>query len=280
MIAVLGSSGQLGTAFVDLLGDEATPISRAELDLTDLAAVPDWVASTRPKAVINCAAYTAVDAAEEDEETARLVNAAAVGELARATHAHGAQFVTFSTDYVFDGAKGEPYVESDEPNPLSVYGRTKAEGERLALEANPNTLLVRTSWVLSGTHRNFVTTMLGLIREGTVDVVDDQRGHPTLVSDLAAGTMGAIDLGAAGILHLANQGVTTWCGLAREIAALAGLDADRVRAISTAQFPRPAPRPPNSVLDSERTHDLGIAPLPHYRDSLPAVVQSLLAEGF
>ena len=280
MIAVLGSSGQLGTAFVELLGDEATPISRAELDLTDLTGVPDWVASTRPKVVINCAAYTAVDAAEQNEETARLVNAGAVGELARATHAHGAQFVTFSTDYVFDGAKGEPYVESDQPNPLSVYGRTKAEGERLALEANSDTLVVRTSWVLSGTHRNFVTTMLGLIRQGPVDVVDDQHGHPTLVSDLAAGTMRAIDLGAAGFLHLANQGVTTWCGLAREIAALAGLDADRVRAISAAQFSRPAPRPQNSVLDSERTHNLGICPLPHYRNSLPAIVQSLLAKGF
>lgn len=280
MISVIGAGGQLGTAFVDLLGDEAMPVDRSELDLEVLSSIPEWVAGARPDVVVNCAAYTAVDAAEEDEDTALLINATAVGELSRACRRHGARFVTFSTDYVFDGTKQEPYVESDKTRPLSIYGRTKAKGERLALDADPEALVIRTSWLVSGTHPNFIATMLGLIRKGTVDVVDDQRGHPTFASDLAGGTMEAIAAGANGILHLTNQGVTTWFELARETAELAGLDPTRVRAVSTEEFPRPAPRPRNSVLGSERLEELGITPLPHYRDTLPDVVESLMARGF
>ena len=280
MIAVLGAGGQLGTAFVDLLGDAARAVTRSELDLENLGSISDWVSANRPEVVINCAAYTGVDAAESEEELAGRVNALAVGELASACAAEGSRFVTFSTDYIFDGTKDGPYVESDRPNPLSVYGRTKAEGERLGLEANPHTLVVRSSWVVSGTHPNFVATMLDLIRKGTVDVVDDQRGHPTVAADLAPAVMDAVDSEVTGILHLANDGVTTWCGLATDTARLAGLDPNRVRPISSEQFSRPAPRPRNSVLESERRDQLGIGSLPHYLESLPAVVESLIARGY
>ncbi|MFQ5524308.1 MAG: dTDP-4-dehydrorhamnose reductase [Acidimicrobiia bacterium] len=280
MIAVLGAGGQLGSAFCRLLGAAAHPVTRAELDLTDLAAIQPWMEARRPEVVVNCAAYTAVDAAEEDEATARRVNADAVGVLAEAARDSGARLVTFSTDYVFDGTKPEPYVESDPPHPMSAYGRTKAEGERLALEANPEALVVRTSWVLSGTHPNFAATMLRLIRQGPVQVVNDQRGRPTIVDDLAPATLACVEAGAYGIVHLTNQGETTWYGLACEIAQIAGLDPDRVSPCTTEEFPRPAPRPANSVLDSERLEGLGVAALPHYRPSLERVVADLVARGF
>jgi dTDP-4-dehydrorhamnose reductase len=279
VIAVVGAGGQLGSGFLRLLGAEAMAVTRDQLDLRDRDQVGPWVVSTRPELVLNCAAYTAVDAAEDDEDTARLVNATAAGRLAEATSALGIKLVTFSTDYVFDGSKQSGYVESDSTNPLNVYGATKLEGERLALAANPAALVIRTSWVLSGTHRNFAETMIDMISKGPVRVVDDQRGRPTLVDDLAAVTISAIEQGATGLLHLTNQGATTWFGLAREVAEIAGLDPERVESISTAEFPRSAPRPANSVLDSERLDDLGLAPLPHYRPSLERAVEQLMSRA-
>jgi dTDP-4-dehydrorhamnose reductase len=275
VIVVTGALGQLGTAFQGRLGNDAHYLDVDEVDLTIVAAIRPALTALRPTLVINCAAYTAVDQAEEDEETARLINATAVGELAAVSYDLGAGFVTFSTDYVFDGTKPDPYVETDDPNPISAYGRTKLEGERLAVAAHPEALVIRTSWLMSGTHPSFAATMLRLIAAGPVQVVDDQHGHPTFVDDLAAATLAAVDAGATGILHLTNQGTTTWFGLAREIAELAGLDAERVQPVSTEAFPRPAPRPANSVLDSMRLDELGLAPLPDYHASLPAAVAEL-----
>jgi dTDP-4-dehydrorhamnose reductase len=264
VIAVLGAKGQLGSAFGRVLGDSCLSVTRAELDLTDIAAIEPWVRSVRPKLVINCAAYTAVDAAETDVETARTVNASAVGALAEATARHDVGLVTFSTDYVFDGEKETGYVESDEPNPLNVYGRTKLEGERLALDAHPAALVVRTSWLLSPTHRNFLTTMLERLAEGEVSVVDDQRGRPTFVDDLARGTLDAVEARVSGILHLTNQGETTWFELAREIAELAGFEPDLVKPTTGAALGRRALRPRNSVLDSERLGQAKLSPLPRW----------------
>lgn len=278
MIVVTGAAGQLGTAFHRLLdGHDALYWDEPELDFTDLEAIPKALTTINPSLIINCGAYTAVDAAEENEPLARLVNATAVGELARAAANIGAGFVTFSTDYVFDGTKAGAYVESDRANPASAYGRTKLEGERLAMAAHPESLIVRTSWLLSGTHPNFASTMMKLIARGPVKVVDDQWGRPTLVDDLARVTMEAVSRGASGILHLANQGPTTWYGLTRDIATIAGLDVEGVSPCSTDEFPRPAPRPANSVLDSERIEDLGIGPMPPYWPGLEAAVHSLQA---
>lgn len=277
MIVITGPTGQLGTAFGRLLGDrEVRNLSEDELDFQNLDAIPAALAAIGPSIVINCAAYTAVDAAEEDEETARIVNATAVGVLAKASADLGARFVTFSTDYVFDGTKAGGYVESDATHPMSAYGRTKLEGEQLAVANHPGALIVRTSWLLSGTHANFASTMIKLIGKGPVKVVDDQRGRPTLADDLARVTLDAIDRKASGVVHLANEGVTTWFGLAREIAAIAGLDPERVTPCTTAEFPRPAPRPADSVLDSERIEALGIGPMPPYQPGLESAVERLL----
>jgi dTDP-4-dehydrorhamnose reductase len=272
VIAVLGSRGQLGSAFARLLGDEAVLLTRSDLDLRNHDGIRAWVQSARPEVILNCAAYTAVDAAESDQHTARAVNALAVGALAQACSVTGTRLVTFSTDYVFDGRKQTPYVESDPPDPLNVYGATKAEGERLALDTNPETLVIRTSWLLSTTHRNFLTVMLDRLAEGEVAVVDDQRGRPTFADDLAAATLHAVDIGASGILHLTNQGVATWYGLARAIADQAGIDPGRVLPTTAAVSERPALRPSNSVLDSERLGPLGIRPLPDWRITLASTL--------
>jgi dTDP-4-dehydrorhamnose reductase len=278
MIVVLGANGQLGSAFVRLLGREAIPVTRGDLDLADTGTIVPWLEHLRPDLVINCAAYTAVDQAEKDPDTARRVNATAVGELARGTAAIGARLVTFSTDYVFDGNKGRPYVESDPTSPINVYGSTKEEGERLALEADPQALVIRTSWVMSGTHQNFIRTILRLMHAGPVRVVDDQVGRPTFADDLAAGTMRVLDAGLTGIVHLTNAGQTTWWGLSREIAAMAGLEAEVVP-ITTAESGRLAARPADSRLDSERLAAAGVASLPHYRESWERAVRQQLEGG-
>jgi dTDP-4-dehydrorhamnose reductase len=280
VIAVIGAGGQLGKAFLRLLNGEAAPFTRVDLDLTRSDQIEPWVASTRPAMVINCAAYTAVDAAESDAETARLVNTTAVGRLAESTARHHVGLVTFSTDYVFDGTKETGYVESDTPHPLSVYGSTKLDGEHLVARHHPDALVIRTSWILSGTHHNFASTMLDLISKGsTVRVVDDQRGRPTMVDDLAVATMEAVEGEAAGLLHLANQGVVTWFDLAREIAVMGGYDGSLLTPIRTDELPRPAPRPANSVLDSERLEDLALAPLPHFRDGLQRAVDEIMSRA-
>ena len=273
---VTGATGQLGTAFKEIL-PEATFLTRNELDLTDATQIQTVVDRLRPSGIINCAAFTAVDEAESHEKAAHLLNAVAVGKLARVAASLQIPFVTFSTDYVFDGASERPYLESDPPAPINAYGRTKRAGEELALVEYTEALIVRTSWVISGTHPNFVATMLKLASEREVQVVDDQHGCPTVAPDLARATVAALDAGATGILHLTNQGPTTWFELAREAVRLAGLDPNRITPCQTDDFPRPAPRPANSVLASERLDDLGLEALPPWRDSLGGVVERLSA---
>jgi dTDP-4-dehydrorhamnose reductase len=275
VIAVLGSAGQLGSAFARLLSDDANLLTRSDLDLRNHDGIRAWVQSAQPEVILNCAAYTAVDAAERDQQMARAVNALAVGALAQGCSVTGTRLITFSTDYVFNGRKETPYVESDPPDPLNVYGATKSEGESLALALGADVLIVRTSWVMSGTHSSFLSKMLELIAAGPVRVVDDQRGRPTFVDDLAVATMSAVGVGATGLLHLTNQGETTWFDLARRIAEAADLDPARVQACSSDDFSRPARRPLNSLLDSERRTQLGLAPLPHYLASLESALDQL-----
>jgi dTDP-4-dehydrorhamnose reductase len=245
------------------------------VDLTRPRQVDEWFARNNPGLVVNCAAFTAVDLAESHPEEARAINAGAVACIAKVTHGSGARLVTFSTDYVFDGSKNGPYVESDTPNPLNVYGSTKLEGERVAQQHNPEALIVRTSWLMSATHRNFATTILELLTgdEQKIEVVDDQRGKPTLADDLVTAVMLAVGNEASGILHLTNSGVTSWYGLAREIADIAGLDDSRIVPVTSDKSQRPARRPANSVLDSERLEQLSLHALPPYRPSLELVVE-------
>lgn len=276
MIVVTGVTGQLGAAF-SRLDPGARGVSRADLDLarpSDIGSVLDRLS---PTVLINCAAYTAVDRAETEEDLATTINGEAVGVMARWTFDRGIPFVTFSTDYVFAGDADRAYVESDTPAPINAYGRSKLAGEHATAEANPNALIVRTSWVVSGTHPNFIATMLRLIAQGgPVRVVDDQVGRPTMVDDLAHAVSNALTSGVTGVLHLTNSGEpVSWCGLAAETARLAGAEADVVVPISTAEYPTPARRPANSVLASERLSTIGLNELPDWRASLPPVVASL-----
>ena len=245
---------------------------RSEIDLSQPGLLHGAMASIAPSSIVNCAAYTAVDRAEAEEALATTVNGEAVGVLASYAAEAGVPFVTFSTDYVFDGTAIEPYVEETPVMPINAYGRSKRAGEVAALDANPEALVVRTSWLISGTHGNFVATMLRLAAERSVDVVDDQVGLPTIASDLVVGTLQAMRMGVHGILHLANEGPTTWYGLARHAVTLVGIDPRRVRPCSTADFPTDARRPTYSVLGSSRAGPCGLEPLPTWRDSLPAVV--------
>lgn len=278
MIVVTGAGGQLGTAFRGEF-PAARFLERDDLDLADLAGIVPTLSEIGPSAIVNCAAYTAVDRAEDEEDLALAVNGEAVGVMAGFAAERGIPFVTFSTDYVFAGTATTPYLESSPVDPVNAYGRTKLAGERAALERYPGALVIRTSWVISGTHPNFVATMLRLAAERELSVVDDQRGRPTVAADLAAGAVRALDAGATGILHLANQGDTTWFELARRSVELAGLPSDRIRPCVTADYPTRAARPAYSVLGSERLGELGIEPLPPWAESLPAVVEAQLGRG-
>jgi dTDP-4-dehydrorhamnose reductase len=279
-VLVTGATGQLGTAIRSVL-PQATFLTRRDLDLSDTASIPGVLSARRPSAVINCAAYTDVDLAESEEDLATTVNGDAVGVLAEWCAGHAIPFVTFSTDYVFDGRSVNPYVESDPVGPIGAYGRSKLRGEELALERYPGALVVRTSWVISATHDNFISTMLRLAQRGPLKVVDDQRGRPTIAGDLAVATVAALENGLHGIVHLANEGETTWYGLATAAIQLAGLDAALVDPCTTDEFPTVASRPAYSVLGTERADG---PQLPAWTSSLPSLVagqvQRIWASGF
>jgi dTDP-4-dehydrorhamnose reductase len=256
-VLITGAGGQLGRALREAFPD-ADARGRAELDV--VVGPPD----DRPELVLHTAAWTDVDAAEEDPAAAAAVNVEGTRNIA----ALGAPLVYYSTDYVFDGRKREPYVESDEPGPLSVYGRTKLAGEREVLAG----WIVRSSWLFGWTGRNFVRTMLRLGEErDELAVVDDQRGSPTYVGHLAEATRELIAL-PGGLWHVSANGDCTWADFAEAIFAEAGLGC-RVRRISTAELNRPAPRPAYSVLRSERS---GAPRLPHWREGLRACLERLL----
>lgn len=277
-VLLLGGSGQLGSAFKRLIPDATAP-PRRDLDLATATAddVNRLIESAEASAIVNCAAFTGVDAAETETETAMRVNGASVGILATAAAQFGIPFVTFSSDYVFDGRGHEPYVESSPTAPINAYGRSKLLGESLALETNPRTLVIRTSWVISGDHPNFLSTMLGFARAGrAVQVVNDQFGCPTIADDLAAASLRAIERSVDGLLHLANQGATTWFALAQTAVSEGGLDSELIAPCTTAEYPTPARRPAYSVLTSERAAPLGLDPLPAWTDSIGRLVAAQL----
>jgi dTDP-4-dehydrorhamnose reductase len=275
---VFGAGGQVGSAFINFL-DEAVPVTRDEIDLSAAQAddIRRALVDHQPSLVINCAAYTAVDRAESEEVLATRINGTVVGWMAEAAAEIGVPFITFSTDYVFDGTGDRPYLESHPTSPINAYGRTKLAGEEAALAAHDRTLVVRTSWVLSSTHRNFITAILGRISRGEVlQVVDDQIGCPTVADDLAGASWEAMERGATGLLHLTNRGETTWYELARVAADAAGLDRGLVTPCTTAEYPTPARRPAYSVLGSEVSERLALTPIPHWEDSIKRVVEGSL----
>jgi len=275
-VLVTGARGQLGRALeraAALTGHQWTGGDLPELDITDRAAVLELIAGTRPDAVINCAAFTAVDIAESREAEALAANGAAVGHLAEAADAVGAVLVQLSTDYVFDGEADRAYREDDPVNPLSAYGRTKLEGERAAARARRH-LIARTAW-LYGEGANFVEAILAQVAAGRDElrVVDDQTGCPTYAEDLAVALLALLERGARGTLHVTNAGATTWFGFAQEIVRQQGV-AIRVVPAATAEMPRPARRPRRSVLDGARLAETLGAPLPPWQDALGRYLRS------
>lgn len=273
MHLVVGKGGQLGTSFGNLLGSEVEIVGMDRLDLVETDKIFPTLDRFDPETLINCAAATEVDAAEDDENEAYLINAVAVEEMTRWAKTRRIPFVTFSSDYVFPGTRQTPYFESDEPDPVNVYGASKLAGERAALDGYSRSLVVRTSWLVSGTHPNFLSTIIRKSREGPVSVVDDQVGVPNIADDLAVGTMEALAGGVTGLLHLSSSGEVTWCGFAREALAVAGMDPDLIQPASTSDYRARATRPQYGVLSSDR--DTGVV-LPSWRDSLPGVVQGIL----
>lgn len=255
-LLVTGSEGMLGGELLrvaEAAGLGATGLSRGQLDLTDRATVDDAMADTRPDVVINCAAWTDVDGAEAHEQEAMEVNARGAGYLATAADREGAVICQISTDYVFDGTKVGPYVESDPTSPIQAYGRTKLAGEESVLEAAKRSFVVRTAWLYGSANArpNFVETMLKLgdSSEG-VRVVSDQTGCPTWTGHLAEGILRLVEGTSYGIHHLAASGSCSWYEFASAIFSRSNLDPELVE-VSSDEFPRPARRPANSVLVSE-----------------------------
>jgi dTDP-4-dehydrorhamnose reductase len=249
----------LGQDIVRAAGGAAVALTRADLDVTDAAAVRDALGGAT---VINSAAYTNVDGAETESVAAHAVNEEGARNVAEAAE----RVIYVSTDYVFDGTKAGPYVESDHTAPLQEYGRSKLAGERATAAANPNHLIVRASWLFGAGGKNFVETMLALGTErDELRVVDDQVGCPTFTGYLAEALVALAAVDERGILHAAGSGSCSWFEFAQEILRRAGVDCD-VQPCSTDEFPRPARRPANSVLGSERE----MAPLPAWQDGLDA----------
>jgi len=274
---VTGGSGQLGSEVVALVSgtdDVVVSPTSTELDITDAGAVEVAVRDLRPDVVVNCAAYTAVDAAETDIDASTALNAEAPRHLALACRELGSRLVQVSTDYVFAGDAHEPYAEDSPTGPRTVYGRTKLAGETAVLEVLPDSAyVVRTAW-LYGHGPNFVRTMLQLAEHRpTLDVVDDQWGQPTSARDLAARIVELVrSAGPAGLYHGTNSGATTWNGLAREVFRLSGLDPERVRPTTSDAFVRPAPRPAYSVLGHDRWAFAGLGPMRPWQDALAAAL--------
>jgi len=260
----------LGTdLLVALQGREVTAVRRADLDVTDLDAVRAAVAGH--DVVLNAAAFTNVDLAETEEAEAHRVNAIGAGNLATAAAESGARLVQYSTDYVFDGTAHVPYAEGAPTRPVTAYGRTKAEGERLALEGNPGrTYVLRTAFLYGQHGSNFAATMVALAgKHPTVSVVTDQVGQPTWTVDVAAKTVELLDSGAAGgIFHATSSGQASWFDFAGAIFDETGLGRDRVLPTDSVSFVRPAPRPAYSVLGHDRWAEVGLAPIRDWRSAL------------
>jgi dTDP-4-dehydrorhamnose reductase len=280
-ILVTGANGQLGKEIKQL--ESAYPefrfifLSREDLPIHHFELVRNFFKGYSPQFLINCAAYTAVDKAETEKDLAFQVNGEAVGILAAVCKEYGTKFIHISTDYVFDGNGTEPYTTESATNPQSVYGASKLQGEKEAIQYNPDSMIIRTSWVYSEFGKNFVKTMLKLMSEREeLNVVSDQVGSPTYAADLAAVIMQVIASGKwiPGMYHFSNAGVISWYDFALAIKELSGKNC-RVNPIPSSQYPTPAKRPAYSVMDTSRLFNrFGLTPK-NWKDSLQVCLQKL-----
>lgn len=279
LVLVTGVNGQLGYDVVKELtakGHEAVGVGRSELDITDESAVSSYVQNLSPEAIIHCAAYTNVDAAETDQEGAYKVNALGTKYLAEAAKFVGAKMVYVSTDYVFDGNGTEPYEVNHPTKPLGVYGETKLVGEKFLQETLEKHFIVRTAWVYGINGNNFVKTMLKLGQDRKeLGVVYDQVGSPTYTVDLAKFLVELIDSEKYGVYHASNEGVCSWHEFAVEIFKQAGMDV-KVTPLTSEEFPRPAARPKYSVLSKKKIEEEGFTPLRDWKEALKEYLKELV----
>ena len=283
-ILITGANGQLGWELGQLAKSypafEFVLVDRSKLDLTFPETFEKIIHSIAPDCIVNTAAYTAVDKSETEKELSYTVNATAVKALASICKNLAIPFITYSTDYVFDGEATQPYTISTKVDPVNYYGSTKAAGETMAMEANEDTIIVRTSWVFSSHGNNFVKTMMRLMKErAQLNIVADQKGRPTYAKDLAIATMQMIEAMNAGksikgVYHYANQGETTWYDFAAKIKAIAGLSCD-LQPIETKDFPTPAKRPAYSGLNTSKIEEDLAIDIPHWEAALKDCIELL-----
>ena len=286
-ILVTGSNGQLGWELGQLAKSypafKFILVDRSQLDLSFPETFEKMIHTIKPDCIINTAAYTAVDKSETEKALSYTVNATAVQTLASICKKLAIPFITYSTDYVFDGEATQPYASSTKVDPVNYYGSTKAAGETLAMEANEDAIIIRTSWVFSSHGNNFVKTMMRLMKErASLNIVADQKGRPTYAKDLAIATMKMIEALHAGktmsgVYHYANTGETTWFDFAAKIKAIAGLDC-ALNPIETKDFPTPAKRPAYSVLDTSKIEEALSIAIPHWEDALISCMKEIEAQ--
>ncbi len=280
-ILITGCNGQLGNE-IQLLEKQYPQhtffnTDVAELDITDQQAIEQFVGDNAIDGIVNCAAYTAVDKAEANEELCQLLNAEAPAFLAHAIDERDGWMIHVSTDYVFDGTKHTPYVEDDDTCPNSVYGKTKLVGEFNVQKLCRRSMIVRTAWLYSQFGNNFVKTMIRLGSERPqLGVIFDQIGTPTYARDLAVAIMAAVEKGVVpGIYHFSNEGVISWYDFAKAIHRLAGITTCHVRPLHTAEYPTPANRPHYSVLDKTKIKDTYGLEIPYWEESLGECIKKL-----
>ena len=280
-ILITGANGQLGNE-MRVLSVENPEYAYfftdvAELDICNEQAILDFVKANQINVIVNCAAYTAVDKAEENVELCTRLNADAVGYLAKAAEAHGAEFIQISTDYVFDGTAHIPYQETEATCPNSVYGHTKLAGEQNALTLCSRSMVIRTAWLYSTFGNNFVKTMIRLGKEReNLGVIFDQVGTPTYARDLARAIFTAIRQGVVpGIYHFSNEGVCSWYDFTKAIHRLAGITTCHVKPLHTEEYPTPAKRPHYSVLDKTKIKETYSIEIPYWEDSLKECIDAL-----
>jgi dTDP-4-dehydrorhamnose reductase len=282
-VVVTGAKGMLGSDMCEVLGTDydVSAYDIEDFDITDSEATLQRVGAVAPQIIIHLAAFTDVEACEDETDKAVAVNAVGAMNVAKAARQSDAYLVYISTDYVFDGAKRKPYVETDEPSPINRYGLTKLHGERHVQDLTRRHLIIRTSWLFGPNGKNFIDTILAKASKGGVlEVVDDQRGCPTYTMDLARGIRQAIECGITGIMHMTNAGDTTWFGLAEYAVRLAGIATEIIPVLSE-RYPTKARRPSYSVLGSVVTGVSGVDPLPRWEEGVKHHLKrrSILREG-
>ena len=282
-VLITGANGQLGNE-MRVLSTENPEYTYfftdvAELDICNEQAVSDFVKANNIHVIVNCAAYTAVDNAEDNVELCTKLNADAVGYLAKAAEANGAEFIQISTDYVFDGTAHIPYQETELTCPNSVYGKTKLAGEQNALSLCSRSMVIRTAWLYSTFGNNFVKTMIRLGKErDTLGVIFDQIGTPTYARDLARAIFAAIRQGVVpGVYHFSNEGVCSWYDFTKAIHRLAGTTTCQVKPLHTSEYPTKAMRPHYSVLDKTKIKETYHIEIPYWMDSLQSCISGLEA---